>query len=64
MDATNHIWLTALRRLAARLNPVRRARAAPRVIKRKMPKWHVKRAHHADWPRPRHPPHYHVLPAN
>ena len=27
-------------------------RAAPRVIKRKMPKWHVKRAHHPDSPQP------------
>ncbi len=34
--------------------------AAPRVIKRKMPKWHVKRAHHADWPQPEHPPDYTV----
>lgn len=25
------------------------------VIKRKMPKWHVKRAHHAHWPQPRDP---------
>jgi len=23
-----------------------------------MPKWHVKRAHHATWPRPQHPPLY------
>jgi len=45
-------WLTFLHRLIARLNPARRPRAAPRVIKRKMPKWHVKRAHHASWPQP------------
>ena len=38
-----------------RLNPARRLRAAPRVIKRKMPKWHVKRRHHTDWPQPQHP---------
>jgi len=25
-----------------------RLRAAPRVIKRKIPKWHVERRHHAD----------------
>jgi hypothetical protein len=48
----DHIWLTFLRRLIRRLNPARRLRAAPRVIKRKMPKWHVKRAHHVDWPQP------------
>jgi len=41
-----------------RLNPARRLRAAPRVIKRKMPKWHVKRRHHADWPQPQHRPDY------
>jgi hypothetical protein len=23
-----------------------------------MPKWHVKRAHHADWPQPHHSTHY------
>jgi hypothetical protein len=28
------------------------------VIKRKMPKWHVKRAHHADWPQPQRPASY------
>jgi hypothetical protein len=28
------------------------------VIKRKMPKWHVKRGHHAAWPQPQHPPDY------
>jgi len=48
----------AIGRLAYQLNPARRLRAAPRVIKRKMPKWHVKRRHHADWPRPQHPPNY------
>ena len=57
-DATEHVWLTALRRLANRINPARRLRAAPRVIKRKMPKWHVKRAHHAAWPHPQCPPTY------
>jgi len=25
-----------------------------------MPKWHVKRAHHATWPRPQHPPIYQI----
>lgn len=30
--------------------------ANPRVIKRTMLKWHVKRAHHAAWPKLRHPP--------
>ncbi|MQA01863.1 MAG: hypothetical protein GEV07_03735 [Streptosporangiales bacterium] len=49
-------WLAFIQRLIGRLNPVRRPRSAPRVIKRKMPKWHVKRAVHATWPQPRHPP--------
>ena len=39
-------WLVFLQRLLGRLNPARRQRSAPRVIKAKMPKWHVKRAHH------------------
>jgi hypothetical protein len=51
-------WLTFLRRLLRRLNPIRRARTAPRVIKRKMPKWHVKRGNHTAWPQPQHPPDY------
>jgi len=60
--ADDHVWRTALRRLTQRLNPARRLRAAPRVIKRKMSKWHVKRAHHATWPHPQHPPDYRVMP--
>ncbi len=53
-------WRAFLRRLIARLNPARRPRSAPRVIKRKMPTWHVKRAHHRAWPQPQHPPDYHI----
>jgi hypothetical protein len=49
------LWQHAISRLVHRLNPVRRLRFTPRVIKRKMPKWHVKRAHHATWPQPLHP---------
>lgn len=45
-------WLDFLRRLLRRLNPMRRRRAAPRVVKRKYAKWHVKRAAHAAWPQP------------
>jgi len=59
-----HRWRAFLIRLLARLNPARRRRAAPRVIKRKMPKWQVKRAHHADWPQPLYPPRYTTLTAN
>jgi len=50
-----------LRRLIDRLNPARRHRSAPRVIKRKMPKWQVKRAHHADWPQPEDPTTFRIL---
>jgi hypothetical protein len=32
------------------------------VIKRKMPKWHVKRAAHAYWPQPEHPPNPTIRP--
>ena len=53
-------WLYFLHRLLGRLNPTRRQRSAPRVIKRKMPKWHIKRARHATWPQPQHPPDYHI----
>ena len=42
----------ALRELLADLLPERDLRANPRVIKRKMPRWHVKRAHHYRWPQP------------
>ena len=38
--------------ICQRLNPKRRRRSNPRVVKRKYVKWHVKRAHHADWPQP------------
>lgn len=50
--AAEHHWLHFLRRLIARLKPARRTRASPRVIKRKMPKWQVKRSHHTPWPQP------------
>jgi len=29
-----------------------------------MPKWHVKRAHHTDWPQPAHLPDYTVRGPN
>jgi hypothetical protein len=37
--------------LAERLPP-RRRRAFPRVVKRKMSNYHLKRAHHRRWPQP------------
>lgn len=53
-----------LQRLLARLNPARRQRSAPRVIKRKYVKWHVKRAHHATWPQPTRDASYQILRLN
>ena len=53
-----------LRRLIARLLPARRNRASPRVIKRKMPKWQVKRARHAHWPQPHNHLTYVILGPN
>ena len=49
-------WARAVIMLCRRLNPTRRLRSNPRLIKRKMPKWHVKRAHHTHWPQPTGPP--------
>ena len=49
---TDRDWRYTLCLLAQRLNPTRRKRANPRLIKRKMPKWHVKRARHHTWPQP------------
>jgi hypothetical protein len=54
-DATDHLWRRAIAQLIARLNPTRRSRSNPRVIKRKMPKWHVKRSWHVGWPQPTAP---------
>ena len=51
-DSGERLWRAFLRRLLTRLNPARRLRSAPLVIKRKTPKWHVKRAHHAGRPLP------------
>ena len=55
-QATDRSWRHAIVLLCRRLNPLRRHRSTPRLIKRKMPKWHVKRTRHADWPQPTGPP--------
>jgi len=39
--ANEHHWQAFTQRLLRRLKPLRRLRAAPRVVKREMPKWHV-----------------------
>ena len=50
-----HGWRHAIILLCRRLNPTRRRRANPRVIKRNYVKWHVKRARHRDWQQPTRP---------
>jgi Transposase DDE domain len=57
-------WPDFVRRLLRRLNPARRRRSPPRVIKRKYVKWHVKRAHHTNWPQPKHESTYHTATTN
>lgn len=43
-SAAEAAWRRAVVLLLRRLNPTRRLRSAPRLIKQKMPKWHVNRA--------------------
>jgi hypothetical protein len=50
--------------LIRRLNPARRRRAAPRVVKRKMSKWYVNKATHAAWPQPAKPAAYRSVDLN
>ncbi|WP_276962055.1 hypothetical protein [Ferrimicrobium acidiphilum] len=58
------IWVFAMNALARRLNPPRRLRSNPRVVKRKVLKWAAKRLHHHHWPQPEHPPQICVLVLN
>ncbi|TFC48684.1 hypothetical protein E3O47_13180 [Cryobacterium sp. TMT2-17-1] len=55
-DYAKAVWRHAVRALIRRLNPARRRRSNPRVIKRKVSKWPAKRFHHAHWPQPLHEP--------
>ncbi len=55
-QGSDHGWRHAIMLLCRRLNPARRQRSNPRLVKRKYVKWHVKRAHHRDWPQPTGPP--------
>ncbi|TFB77199.1 hypothetical protein E3O21_09915 [Cryobacterium flavum] len=55
-DHAQAVWRHAIRALVRRLNPARRRRSSPRVIKRKVSKWPAKRFHHAHWPQPAHEP--------
>ena len=64
VDAAAAIWSHAIRSLIKRLNPARRQRSNPRVIKRKVSKWLAKRDHHKHWPQPEHIPQIHVQTLN
>lgn len=55
-DAVADLWRCAIGKLTQRLNPARRARANPRVVKRKILKWAAKRSHHTPWPQPTYTP--------
>ncbi len=53
--AIGHALCTAVAEIARELLPERPLRAAPRVVKRKMSKFGVKRAAHRNWPQPTKP---------
>ncbi|TFD50357.1 hypothetical protein E3T43_18275 [Cryobacterium sp. Hh7] len=55
-DLAAAIWRHAVRELIHRLNPARRRRSNPRVIKSKISKWPAKRFRHAHWPQPTRDP--------
>lgn len=58
-------FLALLRRILHRLNPERRRRSNPRVVKRKISGWLLKRPKHAHWPHPdRDPPAYMIQDRN
>ena len=56
-DTVAALWQCAIGKLTQRLNPARRARANPRVVKRKVLEWAAKRSDHARWPQPADSPH-------
>lgn len=51
-DIANRVWHHAIGELRQRLNPARRLRSNPRVVKRKYTGWHVKRSRHYNRPQP------------
>ncbi|TFD76222.1 hypothetical protein E3T54_10845 [Cryobacterium sp. Sr8] len=53
-DRAKAVWRHAFLALVRRLNPARRRRSNPRVIKQKISKWPAKRFHHAYSPQPAH----------
>ena len=63
-DRAGAIWRHAILSLINRLNPARRQRSNPRVIKHKISKWLAKRDHHTHWPQPTHSPKTHPQTLN
>ncbi|WP_407719951.1 transposase [Rhodococcus opacus] len=54
--AVVRLWDQGIATLLRRVNPARRLRANPRVVKRKVLKWAAKRAHHQHHPQPTQSP--------
>ena len=55
-QTTDHGWRHAIVLLCSGSTRSAGDASNPRLIKRKMPKWHVKRARHRHWPQPTGPP--------
>jgi hypothetical protein len=54
-DQLPHLYARLLRDIADRRLPARRSRSNPRVVKRKMSKFRLKRPQHDHWPQPSQP---------
>lgn len=54
-DDLPHLYARLLRDMAAELLPERRLRSNPRVVKRKMSNFRLKRSQHQHWPQPQRP---------
>ncbi|WP_217996142.1 hypothetical protein, partial [Rhodococcus rhodochrous] len=63
-NAVTRLWRRALDALLRRVNPPRRPRSNPRVVKRKILKWPAKRSHHQHHPQPTHPAECSILTPN
>ena len=55
-DALTTALPATISEIARQLLPLRRLRAAPRTVKRKMSNYAVKRTAHQSWPQPARPP--------
>jgi hypothetical protein len=60
-NSITRLWNHAVDSLQRRINPARRLRANPRVVKRKVLKWAAKRKHHQHHPQPSTPPQCTIL---